>query len=293
MKKEKLFAVLFALLLTVSIVQTAAASYDGERRVVIGNDLSTDQIITVYELFGIERGTVQELTVTNAEERTYLEDVVPDSAIGTRAISCVYLTILPEGDGLSVQVTNINWCTEEIYKNALMTAGIYDADVIVAAPFNVSGTAALTGIYKAYEDITGEELSEEAKAAATQELVISSSLAEDIGDADAAKIVNELKKVLGQTAEMTDEELKEEIKSIAESLNSQLTDEQVERLVTLVRTLEKMDTSELIERVESIKDTAKSLSNVGQKMSDFFEGVKSFFASVANFFGNLFGGKQQ
>ncbi len=282
---------LLVILLTASIIQTAAASYDGEKRVVIAADLSTDQIETVYDLFGIERGTVQEMTVTNAEERTYLEGIVPDSAIGTRAISCVYLTILPEDSGLTVQITNITWCTEEIYKNALMTAGIYDAEVSVAAPFAVSGTAALTGIYKAYESITGENLSEEAKAAAAQELVITGSLAEDIGNTDAAEIVNELKKVLGQTAEMTDEELKEEIGSIAESLNSELTDEQIDRLVSLVRTLEKMDTSELTERVESIKETAQSLSNIGQRISNFFEGVKNFFASVGEFFSNLFGGK--
>lgn len=75
----------------------------------------------------------------------------------------MYITILDDGSGLNVSTKNINWCTEQMYKNALTTAGITDADVKVTAPFEVSGTAALTGIYKAYEDITGNSLSSLAK----------------------------------------------------------------------------------------------------------------------------------
>ena len=41
----------------------------GETRTVIGADLTDDQIKTVYKTFGIERGSVKELTVTNQDER--------------------------------------------------------------------------------------------------------------------------------------------------------------------------------------------------------------------------------
>lgn len=50
-----------------------------------------------------------------------------------------------------------------MYKNALATAGITDAKVLISAPFPVSGTGALTGIYKAYEDMTGVSLNDLAK----------------------------------------------------------------------------------------------------------------------------------
>ena len=39
-----------------------------------------------------------------------------------------------------------------MYKNALVTAGIEDADIIVAGPKNISGTAALVGVFKAYQE---------------------------------------------------------------------------------------------------------------------------------------------
>ena len=107
--------------------------------------------------------------------------------------------------------------------NALITAGITDAEVKVSAPFDVSGTAALTGIYKAYEDITGTTLSEIAKTIGVEELVTTGELAEYIGSNEATQIVNELKKILDQTQNMTDDEVRAEIKGIAEAYNVSIT----------------------------------------------------------------------
>ena len=38
-----------------------------------------------------------------------------------------------------------------MYENALTTAGVTDATVTVAGPFNITGTAALVGAMNAYE----------------------------------------------------------------------------------------------------------------------------------------------
>ena len=67
---------------------------------VIGANLTEEQIATVYAIFGIERGSVTELQVTNAEERSYLEGLVADPVIGTRSISCVYVQLLEPGAGM-------------------------------------------------------------------------------------------------------------------------------------------------------------------------------------------------
>lgn len=281
--KKIIGAILAFTVLCSLCVLPAGAGYDGESRAVIGANLSEEQVANVYSMFGIERGEVEELTVTNEEEREYLEGIVSESAIGTRSISCVLIKMLPENEGLSLETTNINWCTDEIYQNALITAGIYDAEVIVAAPFEVSGTAALTGIYKAYEDVTGEELSEDAKTTAVEELVITSDLADEIGSADAALIVNELKSILDETANMTDEELREEIRNIAANLEITLTEDQIDQLVSLVRQLEKLDTDELISKVQSLQDAVKRMSDSG-----FFDKILSFFRSIGDFFANLF-----
>lgn len=284
---KKPLAVILAFTILTSCILFASAGYEGEARAVIGANLSDEQIDMVYSLFDIERGEVQELTVTNGEERSYLEGIVSESAIGTRSISCVYINMLAENEGLSLETTNINWCTDDIYTNALITAGITDAEVIIAAPFEVSGTAALTGIYKAYEDITGEVLDEDAKTAATEELVITSELADEIGSADAAEIVTELKKILDETSSMTDEELKEVIKEIAANIDVTVTNEQIQQLIELVRKLEKLDTAELISRVEKIQEGVKKATS-GLSLSGLWDGIAGFFNSIIDFISGLF-----
>lgn len=285
---RKCISLLLALVLCAGLAVTAQAADTKEARAVIGADLSDGQINEVYKMFGIEKGSVDQLTVTNDEEREYLAGVVSDSTIGTKSISCVYIQLLDEGEGLEISTENINWCTTAIYENALVTAGIYDAKVKIAAPFAVSGTAALTGIYKAYEDMTGKALSDDAKQTAVEELVITSEIADDIGSADATEVVNELKKMLNETASMTDDELRQEIINIADQCNVTLTDDQISQLISLVRSLEKLDADVLISKVESIQNTVKKLSEMGDKAGGFFASVKNFFVSIGNWFSNLF-----
>lgn len=74
-----------------------------------------------------------------------------------------------------------------MYENALTTAGVTDATVTVAGPFNITGTAALVGAMNAYEDMTGEDISSESKDAATNELVVTSELADQLNDSDKAE----------------------------------------------------------------------------------------------------------
>ena len=276
---KKLTAMIIAvLMMTMLFAGTALAAVEAdEERAVIAADISDEQIEQVYEDFGIERGSVKEITVTNEDEREYLEGLVSENKIGHVAISCVYIKTLEEGEGTNISVMNINWCTEDMYKNALQTAGITDADVIITAPRTVSGTAALTGIYKAYEDITGEKLKEDNKEAAAEELVITGTLAESIGSDEAAELVRQLKQILDQTASMTDDEVREQILSIAKSINVTLTDEQVEQLLSLVRSLEKLDIAGLTETVNSVGNWFK---NIGDAISGFFKSIGEWFAGL-------------
>ena len=264
-----------------------------DSRVVIGADLDEDEIACVYDSFGIERNEVKELIVTNSDEREYLEGLVDDSLIGSKSISCIYIEALDEGEGLDVSVKNITWCTPDMYMNAMVTAGITDAKVQIAAPFNVSGTAALTGIYKAYEDITGEKLDEDAKLVGTQELTITAELADEIGSADSTAIVNELKLMLDETKNMTDDELREEIKKIAAEYDVSLTDSQIDQLITLCRSMEKLDIDALKEKVEEVqqylKDIVKKHGEIKQFLSNVADTVTEFVNKVIDFFKGIFG----
>lgn len=298
--KKRIFSLLLCLVMVSSLCVAFAANDDS--RVAIGADLNESQIQGVYQTFGINRGDVKELKVTNFDEMRYLSDVVDQSTIGTRAISCIYIEAKEEGEGLTVSTNNINWCTPATYRNALITAGINDADVKITAPFPVSGTAALTGIFLAYEDITGEPLDEQAKIVGTEELAISSDLANEIGDDNASNIVNDLKGMVGETKNMTDEQLRITIINIATVYNVTLTEEQITNLIVLVRQLETVKSFSLKVKISTNKNkqsgTQSASLNVDQQQGEtetaddssksFGDKIADLWEAITMFFRNLF-----
>ena len=288
MGRRPLAVALLVIFLLSSFTVSALADVE-MRRVVIGADLTEEQIGSVYEMLGLRRGEIPELVLTNAEEHAYLEQYVDSTLLGTRSISCVYLEMLPQGSGLDVQTFNISWYTPDMYRTALETAGITDAKLMIAAPFSVSGTAALAGVYKAYEDMIGQKLVEQAKEAGTQELTVVGDLAEEIGSEESASIVGELKQILNETAEMTDEEIRLRISEIAKSYNVSLTDAQLQQLVDLCRTLEKIENLRLKDRVEDVQDTLQKVSEAKNSFARFVERLRNIFDAVRSFFDRVSG----
>ena len=236
----------------------------------------------MYGFFGINRGDVTEMQVTNQEERKYLEGLVPDEKIGNVALSCVYIEP-NDGGGLDLEINNINWVTEKMYKSALATAGITDAKVKIAAYKPVSGTGALAGIYKAYEDMTGTTLSEAAKDTAVEELIVTGELQDALGDV-SSDIINDLKGKLAETKNMSDDEIIQLIKDTAAKYEVTLTDDQIQQILQLVKKFNELNLD---------PDTFLNLFQAKQGVEGFFTSVGDFFKSIGDFFVNLFGGKNK
>ncbi len=289
---KKALAAIMALIFSLCVAIPAFAAEAGEQRITMGANLSDKQRDEIYKTFGVDEGSVKELKVTNAEEREYLEGVAPEKYLGNVALSCVYITVLEEGKGLEIETNNINWVTKEMYENALITAGITNAHVMVSAPYPLSGTAALTGIYKAYEDIGGEKLDEDDKTAAIKELITTAELADFIGSEEATRLINELKKILDNIKNMSDDEVRAEIRRIADECKVELTDDQVEQLLQLCRTFQNLDVDNLQSRLLGWLDTIDKASSVSDWFAGVWNGVLEFFTNVGDFFKGLFtGGK--
>lgn len=278
-RKIMSYILIIALVLALPVVANAD---NVQSRAVIGADLTPEQVELVYQAFGVQQGSVIQLSLTNAEEREYLEGYVDSAIIGTRSISCVYVALYG-GTGMNVTTSNITWCAPEMYISALATAGITDANIIVAAPFEVSGTAALAGIYKAYEDMTGQKLDSVAKLVSTQELTITGELAQEIGSMDSTSIVQELKLMLDETKTMTDEQLRQQITLIAAQYNVSLTDTQINQLISLCRSLETLDGDALKSRVEEVQNTLNKVADAKTQVVGFVTTVKKVVTSVTEF----------
>ncbi len=101
----------------------------------LGADLSEEQKSTVLSIMGISPEQLENydvVYVTNAEEHQYLDAYISSAQIGSKAWSSIVIVEREEGSGLNISTTNINYCTVGMYKNALTTAGVTDADIIIA-----------------------------------------------------------------------------------------------------------------------------------------------------------------
>ena len=104
--------------------------------------------------------------------------------------SSAKITRQDAGKGLVISIVtpdNITQVTADMYANAMLTAGIEDAIVEVAAPKKVTGHSALVGIYKAYE-VTGETLDTERTDVANDELNLATKFSKEVG-VDSDKVV--------------------------------------------------------------------------------------------------------
>lgn len=258
----------------------------------LGADLSQKEKETVLELLGVEKDELDEytvVTVTNKNEHEYLDNYLSASVIGTRALSSVLVEKTDKGDGIDVTTKNITYCTEGMYENALTTAGIEDADVIVAGPFNITGTAALVGAMHAYEDMTGDTISEESKDAATNELVVTSELAEELNDSEKAEQFLALIKEEILSADIKNEEdINEVIGNCEEKMQIELTEEQRQQIAELMEKINSLDL-DLDVLKQQASDIYDEVSKLNINTEGFFAKVQAALSRIFDYLSNLFG----
>ena len=171
-------------------------------------------------------------------------------------------------------------------KNALITAGIKNANVKAAAPFNVSGTAALTGILKGFENSTaGNKIDEETKKVANDELVTTGNLGDKIGKDEAAGLINEIKTDVVKEKPKTEGEIKNIVQNVVNNYNFNLSSEDVDKIVSLMSKINglNLNFSELKDQLNNVTDQLKgSISSEEAKgfFSKIIEAIKNFFSSL-------------
>ncbi len=217
--KKKWITGLLALAMVFSMISPVRVLADSQRVVTLGADLSDSQRKSILKYFGIKNlDEVQQLTITNKDEREHLASFISLEQIGTRTFSCAYVCPTNSG-GIRVKTANLTYVTSNMIATTLSTAGIKNCDVIAASPIKVSGTGALTGVMMAYEVASGETLSQEKKDLATKEMIITEDLADDVGKDEAVEIINEIKIKIIEDKVKDDEEIEKIVDEILDKLD--------------------------------------------------------------------------
>ena len=246
---------------------------DSSKVVTLGANLSDSQKNSMYEYFGTSSDKAEVIEVTNADERKYLEGVAPDEQIGTRTYSCSYVEPTTSG-GIQVKVSNLTYVTSSMISSTLLTSGVKNCNVVAASPIEVSGTGALTGIMMAYEKATGTTLNDDQKAAATDELVTTGDLANNIGQDKAENVMNDVKKDVIEGGLTDADDIQNAVENAAKDNNVTLTQEQIDKISDLMKNISQYDYD-----VKALKNT---LDNIDGKSGGFFSNL---WSSIKGIFG--------
>ena len=237
------------------------------------------------ELLGVkesELGNYTVINVTNADEHKYLDAYLDKKIIGSRALSSVKVEQTAEGNGIRVTTKNISYCTTEMYQNALATAGIKNADIIVAGPFSISGTAGLVGAIKAYETMTGQKVDSDNVDTATNELVVTSNLGETLEDPEkAAELIAFIKNEVA-SQNLTDDQISELINQASEEFGVTLSEENKQSILELMKKIDDLDldVNQLKDQISNLYD---KLDSMGIHIDLDSEEVQGFFSKIVEF----------
>lgn len=266
----------------------------------LGADLTDAQKTTVLAYMGL---TVADLPnynvvyITNDMEHSALDGYIDSSVIGTKSLSSVMVKETDAGSGIRVTTYNINYCTIAMYKNALVTAGVENADVIVAGPSPISGTAALIGAMKAYEEMSGKKLKDANKEVALDELITIGELTEGLVGEELEQVQSVINEVKAQViaGSVTDpEDIRKIIEDTLAKYGITFTEDQIKALTDLMAKIGKLDIdpSALLSQLGDLynKYGATFLSDAQNFINNVVtDDVKqSFWSAIGTFFTSLF-----
>lgn len=263
-KRNIMVALLCSMCLAVSSPIPAMA--DGTKVVTLGADLTQNQKNTMMNYFKADSSQVQVITVTNQDERALLGNYVPSEQIGTRTLSCAYVKPTQSG-GIKVRTANLNYVTCNMIATALSTAGVTNCEVVAACPYEVSGTGALTGVMKAYESASGQELDSTKKDLAAKEVVVTGDVAQQVGQDNATNIINQAKlQIIGDNIQNADE-IYNIVNNIAVQNGVTLTQDELDTIVSLLQ--------QIAQQNYDIQEMKKTLEDIQQNLEDSKNGTSS------------------
>jgi uncharacterized protein YpuA (DUF1002 family) len=277
---SKILCIILILAMVIPLLSSIVASADDIRVVTLGADLSDEQRQLILNYFSVTENEAEIITVTNEDEHFYLDNIATQQQIGRHTYSCSYIEPTMSG-GINIKTVNLNWVTCDMLRNALITSGITNCNIVCAAPMEVSGTGALTGVFKAYNSISSvQDLSDDKVELASEELIMTMSIAEDIGQDEASDMISDLKEQVITGEFSSEDDIKQYIDEYVEENDIEITEEQIWNIVEFMLKISKQDYdieqikqaySDVKDTLTEIKENTEKTKNVLEKIVDFFK----------------------
>ncbi len=206
-------------------------------------------------------------------------------------MSSVVIVKREKGEGIHISTKNISYCTVGMYKNALATAGLEDADVIIAGPFPLSGTAALIGAMKAYADMEEKKLDTDSLDAAMNEIVVTGELNESLGEeVQTEEFIAYVKQKVVEGGLQSKDKIQEVLSEACDKFEIVLDESEKAQITALMEKIGSLDidVDSLLKQAGSIYDSLKEMEKSSGILSSIAEFFKKLLEAILNFFRELF-----
>ena len=135
-------------------------------------------------------------------------------------------------------------------------------------------------MFKAFEEATGDEISQEAKEAATQELVDTAEIGQETGDAAAvAELVKLAKEEIVRRGLDDEESIRQVLVEISARLGLELTDEQLDRLTKVLLKIQGLNL-DLDKLQDQLEDFQNRIGEAGERAQGIWHSIKGFFSRI-------------
>ena len=240
MKRKKFLAALLSASMCMGMFAPIHVLADSRKVVTLGVDLSDDQKNKILKYFGVSLDSVDVIYINNQQERDALGSYIPLEQIGTHTYSCAMVSPTTSG-GIQVKTANLNYVTCNMIATTLSTSGVNNCQVLAAAPFEVSGTGALTGVIHAYEQAANVTLDPVKKDLANQEMVITSEMSLGMGASEATAVVNGTKEQVIENNVTDIGEINNIVNNIVNEYQVEMSDEEKAKLAELMQKIAEQD----------------------------------------------------
>ena len=297
-----------AIIISIGVVESASAMIETKEwkkpTFVYGGGLNADEINQTAEIFEISRQDVVEAPITGEDYGKYLGTAPVDTSALISSVLVVKQNNISGVEVINKTPNNITQVTQLQYTNAAITAGITNARIYVGSIKQVTGTSALTGVYKAYA-MNGENLESDRMEVAQVELETTNQIASSLDETDSVKLeqaivdikkdLADLKQQVGELATREDIERIINDALMQHQLQNVITTEQIDRLISLFERYQQTSAIDSTEVTEQLNNFANDISGrfdsfvQDAKDSGLWDRIVQFFQSIWESIMGLFG----
>ena len=150
---------------------------------------------------------------------------------------------------------------------------------------------------KAFEDASGKELDEDKKELASEELITTGDLGDEIGQDKATGVINDIKTEIIKNGTSDTIQIAETINNVTNNYHVTLTDAQVKQITDLMEKIaaQNYDYNSMKQTLNNVSDVVKdNLEEAGETVGNpgILDAIGDFFSSIGDWFSNLFAGNK-